>query len=144
MDWINNIGEHGPLITFIYGFTTLVKRPIYLSSYLVFTFINQAINVLLKSVIKEPRPVSNGKIDYDQYGMPSGHAQTIFFFITFTYLVNKSVMVLLLELFLSFITLYQRWKYKKHTITQIIVGSLLGIIIAYFSVEAIRIYLKNI
>lgn len=141
MDWINTIGEHGPLITLIYGFITIVRRPIYLSGYLVFTAINQSINALLKSIIKEPRPEPNGKTDYDQHGMPSGHAQHIFFFITFTYLVNKSVMVLLLELFLSFITLYQRWKYKKHTISQLIVGSLLGIIIAYFSVEAIRIYL---
>lgn len=141
MDWIYNIGEHGPLIAFIYGTVTFIKRPIYLSGYLVFTGINQAISALLKSTIKEPRPEPNGKTDYDQYGMPSGHAQHIFFFITFTYLVNKSVMVLLLELFLSFITLYQRWKYKKHSIPQLIVGSLLGSIIAYFSVEAIKIYL---
>lgn len=143
MNIIDKIGYYGPLITFIYGSTTLLKQPIYLSGYLVFTFINQIINMVIKDTIREPRPIPNDREDYDKYGMPSGHAQHIFFFLTFTYLVNKSVMVLLFELFLSGLTVYQRWKYKKHTIPQLIIGAFVGSIFAYFSVEIIRIYLQN-
>jgi hypothetical protein len=143
MNIIDKIGYYGPVIAFIYGSITLLKRPIYLSSYLVFTCINQIINMVLKDTIREPRPVPNNKEDYDKYGMPSGHSQHIFFFLTFTYLVNKSVMVLLFELFLSCLTVYQRWKYKKHTIPQLVIGAFVGSTIAYFSVEAIKLYLKN-
>jgi membrane-associated phospholipid phosphatase len=143
MNFIETLGYYGPLLTFLYGITTLLERPMYLLGYLVCTIINQIINSILKNTIREPRPIpSNSEYD-DKYGMPSGHAQHIFFFITFTYLVNKSVMVLLFELFLSFLTLYQRWKYKKHTIPQLIAGSLLGSTIAYFSVKSIQIYLQN-
>jgi membrane-associated phospholipid phosphatase len=143
MDIIDFIGYNGPIITFIIGFVYLLKRPPYLIVYLVFTFINQFIIRLLKGLIREPRPILHNKIDEEKYGMPSGHAEHIFYFITFTYLVNESIIILLLELFISFLTLYQRWKSKNHTIKQLIVGSLLGCIIAYFSVILTRIYLKN-
>jgi len=141
--YMNFLDNFGFLIVFVIGFITLLKNPIYLSGYLVFTCINQIINIVLKSTIREPRPITINETNYDKYGMPSGHAQHIYFFMTFTYLVNKSIMVLLLELFISFFTLYQRWKYKKHSIPQLLVGSIIGIIVAFLSVESIKIYLRN-
>jgi membrane-associated phospholipid phosphatase len=138
-NWGDNIGYYGPIINFVIGFVCLIKQPIYLYSYLVFTSINTIINTILKNTIKEPRPNN----EPESYGMPSLHAQGIFFVTAYLYFVQGSIMVLLFELFISCLTLYQRWKYKKHTLEQLLVGSLLGIIIAYISVTITEKYLTN-
>jgi len=138
-NWGDNIGYYGPVINFVIGFVFLIKQPIYLSSYLVFTSINTMINTILKNTIKEPRPIN----EPESYGMPSLHTQGIFFVTSYLYFVQQSIMILLFELFISCFTIYQRWKYKKHTLNQLLVGSLLGIIIAYISVTITENFLIN-
>lgn len=75
--------------------------------------------------------------------MPSGHAQMTFFLTTYLYLVKKSFLLFIFELFLSVLALYQRLKYNRHTVKQLFTGSVLGIIIAYLSVKITNIYLTN-
>ena len=145
----DSAGFYGPHITFVIGFTSLLKQPKFIASYLVFTTINMLINKILKYSIQQPRPV-NGKSfieneNYsgaDKYGMPSAHAQSVLFSTTYLYLVKKSIIGLIIELYICFLTLYQRWSYNRHTIEQLLVGSFIGIINAYFSVTITKKFLQ--
>ncbi len=110
----------------------------YLYSYINFLIINEFINRILKSSFREPRPkntiVFNDYIfnSFDKYtgsqiyGMPSGHAQSIFYSISFLYLTTKSPILLIISLFIAALTLYQRWKYRNHTVAQLVMGSIVG------------------
>jgi membrane-associated phospholipid phosphatase len=74
--------------------------------------------------------------------MPSGHAQSCVFSTTFVFLSIKKYNSLIIYLLLSFTTMYQRVKYNFHTIFQIIVGSIVGFLLAslfyYFSQEKMK------
>jgi hypothetical protein len=133
---IDIIGLSGPFILFIISIMNLWKQK-YIYGYLVFYIINTFINNLLKISIKEPRPnnttnTTNEKYtEIHKYGMPSYHAQSVVFSLVYLYFVNKSVFLLLIELFIVFITLYQRWYYRHHTKEQLAIGSFIGGVTAY-------------
>jgi membrane-associated phospholipid phosphatase len=74
----------------------------------------------------------NGRrLGFDRFGMPSGHAQSVFFSTAFIYFALKNVKISLFYLLISLNTLYQRVKYKNHSIGQVIIGSLVGSVIGY-------------
>ncbi len=149
---IDRIGFYGPTINFIIGFISLLKQAKYLSGYLVFTGMNYILNGVLKTTFQEARPsggipLYEGEEEYykgDKYGMPSGHAQSVFFALTYLYLVKHSIYSLLLELCVALITCYQRWKYRRHTISQILVGSLTGILFGGLSFSLTKKYIESI
>lgn len=149
---IDRIGFYGPTINFIIGFISLLKQPKYLSGYLVFTGINYILNGVFKTTFKEARPsggipLYHGENEYyirDKYGMPSGHTQSVFFALTYLYLVKHSIYSLIIELCVAMITCYQRWKYRRHTISQIIVGSLIGILFGGLSFSLTKKYIESI
>lgn len=43
------------------------------------TLVNEVINIILKHIICEARPLARGHL-YNEYGMPSSHAQFVWFF----------------------------------------------------------------
>jgi membrane-associated phospholipid phosphatase len=132
-DIIYIIGLTGPLILFLITIMNLWKQK-YIYGYLVFYIINVFINNLLKISIKESRPNNIIKEQYTEihiYGMPSYHAQSVGFSLVFLYLVNKYTFLLILEIFIVFITLYQRWYYKHHSKEQLIIGTIIGGVNAY-------------
>jgi hypothetical protein len=99
---------------------------------------NHILNGILKSTIREPRPGQSKSIESDKlnldlvgniekYGMPSYHAQSVFFSTTFLYLVQRNPALLFFEFIICTITLYQRFKYKRHDMRQLTVGSFIGI-----------------
>ena len=63
--------------------------------------------------------------------MPSGHSQMVLFSTTYIYLVLKNIPLTLFYLLLTLNTLVQRIRYKNHTVMQVIVGSLVGALVAY-------------
>jgi heme O synthase-like polyprenyltransferase len=65
------------------------------------------------------------------YGMPSGHSASIGYSIIYLLMVNHNSIWLPMSLFIGICTFYQRWKYKRHTIEQIIVGAISGGIIGW-------------
>jgi len=97
---------------------------------------NSGVNKILKGIIKEPRPedsinitnleVHNGA---DIYGMPSGHSQSVSFSTVFVYLVQKSTWLLLLNTIILMLTILQRWNYRKHTMVQLVAGSIVGVLV---------------
>jgi hypothetical protein len=138
---VYDIGFYGPWILALIAIINLRNMPYYLVGYLVFSFLNKATNSLLKKVIKQPRPSKT--VDHSGYGMPSAHAQSMFFSTAFLYSTKGSIELLIVELALCALTLYQRWKVKAHTPEQLAVGALVGITLGYLANFTIRKILED-
>jgi len=121
------IGEYGPHLLIAMNVHGLWDRRPYLLAFLGGFVINTLLNQVLKEWIKQDRPVPIK----NSYGMPSLHAQSVSFATVYLYCVKQSNLYLLLEGALSLITLYQRWKTRKHTPEQLAVGSVIGSIMGY-------------
>lgn len=144
------VGFQGPIITSAITFVSLLNQPKYLLSFAVGSILNYYLILLLKVVIKEPRP--SNPIAYIQddiykgailYGMPSGHAQISFFSITFLYLTKRPFSIFTLSLFVGCLTLYQRWKFRRHTVEQLIFGTAIGSSFSYFIFWMTKNYLER-
>ena len=136
------IGFFAPKILGLISVIQLWNRSTFLIGYILFWVGNNYLNQILKTIIKQPRPSGGRTIinekyyGADIYGMPSSHAQSVFFSMIYLYLVKNSSGFLLLEMFISALALYQRWSYRKHTAEQLFAGSVIGFCmanIAYFA-----------
>jgi membrane-associated phospholipid phosphatase len=154
MNWVlNTLGANGPIILFFLNILCLTQYSHkYVAFYVFFIFIDILLNELLKGVIQQPRPLgykSNNEVYYNmnykgihKFGMPSGHAESTAFSLTYIGLVTKSPLLIILELGIGCIVLYQRWTTRKHTIMQLVVGSIIGCILGigcYFIVDKTKI-----
>ena len=133
----DHLGFYGPLIAMVMAFVFLWNQPKFLIVYAIFVFVNQFINKGLKLLFREPRPENpihfseyEKYSNEEKYGMPSGHAQSIVFTIVFLWLVKRSPDIFMVTGFIGAITLYQRFKYRRHTISQLIIGSIAGFVVA--------------
>lgn len=141
---INSMGSYGPLLLFFQSTFFLQKKPNYMVYYISGFFIDGLLNVLLKGIIKQPRPYIDAEVHdltltylrrfmfkdgilFDIYGMPSGHSQSVMFSTTFMWLTLKNNFVTLVYLLISLITFYQRIESNMHTLPQVFVGALTGI-----------------
>jgi membrane-associated phospholipid phosphatase len=143
------IGVSGQILTAIITAIALLERPPYLIAFIVGTFLNEIVNSILKTSIKEDRPRNpvhyiDEAVGADIYGMPSGHAQTTFFAITYLYLVKAPPTIILICLFIGILTLYQRWSFRRHTIEQLVAGVIVGIIMANIVYQLTVEYLRRI
>lgn len=138
------IGWQSFIILFIVSVVVLRNLPRLLSFYLLGIPFNSVLNYILKGIIQDPRPskdteliriaLHNGKrIGSDVYGMPSGHAQNAFYSIAFIHFTFKNYELTFCALLLGLLTMYQRVKYKNHTIYQVIVGAIVGSFVGYTS-----------
>jgi len=138
------IGAFSPIYLFFISLLLLRNYSVYLSFYTIGTIINTILNITLKSIIQEPRPnedyklisisTSNGhRFGPDVYGMPSGHAQNAAFNLAFMTGLFKSPTITSFYLVITIITLGQRYIYKNHTLLQLFVGFILGLIIGTLS-----------
>ena len=114
---------------------TIVHHPdIY--AYIVFwQALNYALNEILKRLIQQPRPEDIAYINtWDSapniglYGMPSGHAQQVVSETTFIAIAFKDPLNTVVSLSIALVTIYQRYIYQKHTVMQLIAGSVVGFI----------------
>ena len=136
------IGWNGFIILFASTLFLLNNKQTLLIYYVVGIVINYFLNYVLKGIIKQPRPsgdveliniaTHNGKrVGYEIYGMPSGHAQMAFYSVVFIHLALKNIKITVLYLLVAVTTMYQRVKYQNHTVLQVVVGSLIGLVIGY-------------
>ena len=151
----DKIGFNGPLIILIITIYSLWKQERILIFYLFFALINIYFNRGLKLLIKQPRPIGFDKEtnvtnhmemyeNGDQYGMPSGHSNLSFYSIFYNYLANPKITNnLWLMIFVALITVSQRFKYKKHTLEQLFVGGIVGMIYAYTVFNISKISMQN-
>ena len=143
------IGEYGPIILLIITCYFLWNKSNMLFYYVIGFFINSILNIILKGIIQQPRPledktqfnaaIKNGKhfifkdtgIPFDIFGMPSGHAQSCLYSTGFIFLTLKRTNILFFYLFISIITIYQRIHDNLHNIIQIFVGAIIGLLFSY-------------
>jgi membrane-associated phospholipid phosphatase len=133
--YLDSVGFYGPIILAFINIVYLWGRERYQIAYLLFLFLNSCLNEIIKTIIQEPRPI--GQIYFNEYdikqtdkiktyGMPSAHAQSTGYSIAFMYLVTQSPAILIGSLFIGSLTLYQRFKYRRHSISQLLVGLFVG------------------
>jgi membrane-associated phospholipid phosphatase len=143
MSLLDYVGFFGPLIMIILVIFGLWGRTKYLIFYFIFYIVNNILNKYLKTYIKEPRPVGyditvaptskyeilNGA---HNYGMPSAHAQSAFYSLIFLFLSRTQFTVYSVSaIFVGAITVFQRFKNKRHSVNQLAAGGLIGSIVAY-------------
>jgi len=145
---IDAIGFYGPNLLIIATIFFTWKQVPYLIAFIIGSFLNKKINEGLKGWIKEPRPKRDESLVFKyenlyyrgphKWGMPSGHAQTIFYCISYLYFVTESSKILAFSALLGINTLYQRYKSHVHTAKQLAIGSLLGVFFAYLTFIATK------
>ena len=145
---IYKIGSSGPLMLFFSSLYLLRKRKTLFMYYLYGCFLNLILNLILKGLIKQKRPfedpelfkiaVKHGNrfkfingIPHDIFGMPSGHAQTIFFSTFFIFLALRNNYITSFYLFISLLTVYQRVLFNVHTVLQVVVGIIVGVLFSF-------------
>lgn len=138
-------GKYGPFIMFFPTVFLLSNKKNALIYYVTGFFLNSITNVCLKLMIQQPRPsddkakfdlaLERGKqflfIPYDVFGMPSGHSQSVAFTTVFVFLTIQNNWFRLFCLAVALITLWQRVEYNHHTVLQVVIGSMVGSLIAY-------------
>lgn len=145
----DTMGFMGPFILLGIGIWQLWGNKGFWGAYLVLTIVNSFINKIVKCIVKQPRPLDGESImdeNYngcEMYGMPSAHAQSVFSSVTFLYLVKESPAWLIVGLFIASLTVYQRWKYRRHTMEQLGVGAILGMGVAYGGYYMTKQYLQE-
>lgn len=144
---LDYIGFFGPLLLFCISVWKLSIHVSYLYGYLGLFLASTIINKVLKVLFKEPRPEGSMTIvgepyhGADEYGMPSGHAQSVSFSMTYLYLVTKNALWLAVELCVVCLTLIQRWKYKNHSVSQLMVGTIVGTFWGYYGYQMMNTWI---
>ncbi|CAH0603251.1 unnamed protein product [Chrysodeixis includens] len=129
------------------GFVSLIlfRRDLHTITFFIGTLVNEGLNIILKHLICEARPLSRGNL-YNEYGMPSSHAQFIWFFsiyvlyfvlIRLHHINNNSIIsalwrviivggCILMSLLVSIARVYLHY----HTTSQVVVGGIVGFVFA--------------
>ncbi|KOB72348.1 Dolichyldiphosphatase 1, partial [Operophtera brumata] len=121
------------------GFVTLIlfRRDLHTIAFFIGTLVNELLNIVLKHTICEARPLARGHL-YNEYGMPSSHAQFIWFFSIYVlYFVVISIISALWRviivggcLALSVLVSVARVYLSYHTTSQVAVGGVVGFLFA--------------
>ncbi len=145
------IGYYGPTILILANLWYLRYRIFHMFLFMLYIALLILTTKQLKLWIKDPRPYGYNHVINDEwmnafhydgaemYGMPSGHSTLVFFslfyliFETGRNKISGNKLEILLGFFVAALTLYQRYAYKKHTILQLIVGAILGVVFAYIA-----------
>jgi membrane-associated phospholipid phosphatase len=160
MSILYELGEYGPILLIIFSWFLLWNNKNLFFYYTVGIFANAVLNLILKGFIQEPRPMFDDKkvrllkthgkeyfykngIPFNIFGMPSAHSQATLFSTIFIYLTFKQTNLLYIYIPLTLITCYQRVKFDFHSISQIIVGGIVGLAFGYFVYNLAREKIKN-
>ena len=160
MSILYEFGAYGPIILILLSWYLLWDNKNLFFYYTVGIFANAVLNIIFKGIIQEPRPMFDDKkvrllkthgkeyfyqsgIPFDIFGMPSGHAQASFFSTVFIYLALKQTNLLYIYIPLTFLTCYQRVKFDYHSISQIVVGGIVGSAFGYFVYQLAIEKIKN-
>lgn len=135
------LGYYGPTIMVAANIWELRYRIFHVGLFIAYVLFTILITKGLKGIIQEPRPTADPTnsewmhsmkyVGVEKYGMPSGHSTLMFFSLFYLWWYTKNVWYMIFGSFLAALTLYQRFKYKKHTISQLAAGALLGFGLSY-------------
>jgi membrane-associated phospholipid phosphatase len=143
-----NIGYHGPntlLALIILMIIIIEKKVSYSLIGIVITWqiCSHILNITIKNILKYPRPdsgkdpifstlvpsVSNFLTIHKNFGMPSGHAQSVLSELTFLILYFKNPFITSISGIQTIITIWQRYITRRHSPIQLFFGGVLGVII---------------
>lgn len=138
------IGYIAPIIMALLSYYLLLGKTIYITYFWSGLVINNIINIILKLLIKEPRPnnefkaielaVKHGKpVYFDKFGMPSAHLQNSLYILAYTLFVIGMNNWFILYIILAVICAYQRYMSRSHTLLQLAIGSVIGFIVAFIT-----------
>jgi membrane-associated phospholipid phosphatase len=140
------VGIKGYYILFFVSVFLLRNTHHYLALYLAGFGFNYILNLLLKPILKQPRPNENEALfnihllhrkhlGFERYGMPSRHSQLAVFSTIFIYLSlysHKYIKpIFLFYIIITIITCSQRVVLNEHTVAQVLVGGACGAVLAY-------------
>ena len=140
------IGYYAPLFQAL-----IVLFVIHTNTNIVFIYtlgwlLSNLFNNLLKITIKQARPPNQVHTDIEKichnYGMPSYHMQCSAFSIAFLFFMTMSYRLLVLTSILGLLSFHQRYKYRRHTFQQLVVGTIVGGIlgwITYLIVQKLKV-----
>ena len=164
-------GRFGPFITFIMTLVILKNKSFTTQAYIAGVVMETIINPLIKLVVGQRRPdrtnstsmlsaaldtsknpqdinypdsFIESSVDSHRYGMPSGHAQTSAFNLMYIWLVTHHYGITAVYAVFALITCIQRVVSRRHYVDQVLVGSVIGALIAYFSFVVLTGILKSI
>ena len=152
--FIDYIGLYAPIILFILSVFLHRNMTKYLSFFVAGFIFNNILNIVLKLLIKEPRPTTDQKaieigvvngvrIGFDKFGMPSGHAQNCGYCLAFIIMTLNNHFITTLYLVVSVISLFQRYLYNNHTILQLIIGLIIGTFFGYLTYNIANKYIMG-
>ena len=144
----NFVGNYSLLMIVPYSMYLLRNKNTLFIYYTVGLFFCIMLNLLIKGIVQQPRPSEDAKlfhlalqnykdfifkdgIPFNIFGMPSGHSQLALYSTIFVYLSTKNVSILFIYGLLSFIIMTQRVYFNYHTMSQVIVGALVGALFGY-------------
>lgn len=147
-DLFHEVEKFGPAILGVLPIYLLWNKKTLFFYYIIGGFISSLVNLVLKGLLQMPRPsedegrfnlaLTHGRrfifksgLPFDIFGMPSGHAQMVFYSTTFVYLSLRNPNILYFYLFVSLLTVSQRVAFNYHTPLQVIVGAIVGIGMGY-------------
>lgn len=140
-------GFFGPYILTLISLFYIIKfHNKYVLLYIICQFFNVVLNFILKNLLKDPRPDNEEKfidiqrLNIDKYGMPSGHAQTAWYNIGIIMLIDTPFYIKILSIIIACLTIYQRYIFNNHTILQLAVGTVIGLLVAFISHYSIKLY----
>jgi membrane-associated phospholipid phosphatase len=160
MEILFKFGEYGPLLLLFLSWYSLWNNKYLFFYFNIGLFLNTILNLILKGIIQQPRPLFDNKnvylikshvrhyfyhngIPFNIFGMPSGHAQLAFFMTIFIYLSLHKNNLLYLYLFYSLFICYQRVKSQYHSIPQVIFGAIVGSVFGYFIYKLASLKIKG-
>lgn len=165
------LGRYGPFVMFIISLIILKAKTVTTESYVIGFVMNTLINPVIKLIVKQRRPdreksttylsatIDKSKnpndfkhppsfveqaTDAHRYGMPSGHAQTAFFSLIYIWLAYRHTPLTLVFLLLTIITCIQRIVARKHYLDQVIIGAIIGGLLAFFFFTTVSSLLKSL
>jgi len=149
--------EEGDIVSMLLAYLTLLpifivvsfvalllfRRECQLALFFIGQLLNEISNLILKRIIREPRPPGAIDLGKKSFGMPSDHSQFMLFFATYIVLMIMSKRIdvkdlrwkvgLSVGLYSIAITVaYSRVYLGLHTWAQIVVGSVIGLISGWF------------
>jgi membrane-associated phospholipid phosphatase len=160
MGILYEFGSYGPIIMILISWYLLWDKKNLFFYYTIGIFANSILNLVLKGIIQEPRPLydkdkvklalTHAKqyfyqdgIPFNIFGMPSGHAQMAFFSTAFIYLSLKHTNLLYFYLFFSLLICYQRYHFNYHSISQLCIGAITGSSFGYFVYQLAKAKIKG-
>jgi len=141
---LNYLGIFGPFTLIIITGLLLRHKHTYLIFFICGNIFNLFLNILLKLILKEPRP-NNNKFNniigilygipnhFEVYGMPSGHAQACGFLLALVTYIFHNPTITCVYIFVTFLIMVERYLREMHSITQLIAGLFVGYSVGYIT-----------